>query len=313
MVHTFTFQEMVGKLDAHFKNQNMMVTRFELGSRLLVVEVLLDKNQLGTLDSFLRNNGSMTFKEISLEFTQANIKDLEYSIEKYRNQIEALKVALESLGKDSSTSAKLKAIDIRENITSLKNLISERELSLKDYQNGKNMVLAKIKLADAETAYNSKFTNVRMPGVEYSMLFQANPTKGINKAQYEGLSMRYIFTNGKDYFSLSAYRATSEITDSTTFDQFFCFTFAQDFYSRKYGSGRRTLLNPYVGYTAGINLANNKMGMKAIPVVAPTLGLELFKNKWVMLDVHAHYQLPMTIHFNEMRGWMVNGGINLAF
>ncbi len=159
----------------------------------------------------------------------------------------------------------------------------------------------------------SKVTFVNMPGVEYSYLKIENPNDTVSSAYYQGYFLKYLFTKGKSYASVGVYQSTQKPAgDSTIFSELFVMNFGQDFYSRHFGRGSNKFGNLYSGYTVGYIAASNEVRSQDIFYVSPSVGLELFKNKYILWDTKVNYLIPFSYQRN-LRGFGLNTSINFVF
>jgi len=159
----------------------------------------------------------------------------------------------------------------------------------------------------------SKVTFVNMPGVEYSYLKIENPNDTVSSAYYQGYFLKYLFTKGKSYASVGVYQSTQKPAgDSTIFSELFVMNFGQDFYSRHFGRGGNKFGNLYSGYTVGYIAASNEVRSQDIFYLSPSVGLELFKNKYILWDTKINYLIPFSYQRN-LRGFGLNTSINFVF
>jgi hypothetical protein len=160
---------------------------------------------------------------------------------------------------------------------------------------------------------NSKVTFVNMPGVEYSYLKIENPVDTITASAYQGYFIKYLFTRGKSYAGVGAYKSIEKLPgDSTYFSELFVMNFGQDFYSRHLGRGENKFGNLYSGYTLGYMAASNEVKKEDIFYLSPSIGVELFKNKYFLWDTKVNYFIPFSYNRN-MRGIGFNTSLNFVF
>lgn len=160
---------------------------------------------------------------------------------------------------------------------------------------------------------NSKVSFVNMPGVEYSYLKIENPVDTITASAYQGYFIKYLFTRGKSYAGVGAYKSINTLPgDSTFFSELFVMNFGQDFYSRHLGRGENKFGNLYSGYTIGYMAASNDVKKEDIFYLSPSIGIELFKNKYFLWDTKVNYFIPFSYNRN-MRGIGFNTSLNFVF
>lgn len=193
--------------------------------------------------------------------------------------------------------------------------IFHKERELLPYLQKEDNYFINVELSDEVTSpQSSKVTFVNMPGVEYAHLMVENPKAGISAKSYTGYSLKYLFTRGKSFGIIGAYKNATAIaeSDTTTFSELFQFGFGQDFYSRHLGRGTKKFLNLYSGYTIGYMLATGKETKKDIFYLSPSIGIELFKNKYILIDTKASYFVPFSFN-NELRGLSVSASFSFVF
>ncbi|MCB0834455.1 MAG: hypothetical protein KDC45_13400 [Bacteroidetes bacterium] len=161
-----------------------------------------------------------------------------------------------------------------------------------------------------ETWQNVQFVN--MPGFEGSYLWIENPLTGTSGKGYAGAQIKYLFTRGKSYIRFGVLRSLTTPTDTgkTQIKEIFLYSFGQDFYPRHFGRGRRAYLNLYTGYSVGGFFATADNFSRNIFFVMPHLGLELYKNRYVIFDSQAGYFIPFYANRN-LRG--LNGNVSFNF
>ena len=165
---------------------------------------------------------------------------------------------------------------------------------------------------------NTRISFVNMPGVQYSALFTENPLPGHSYAAYHGVFLKYLFTKGKSYFALGVLKAAgapaSDTLSARASSEIFNLAFGQDFYSKHFGRGNNRFLNLYVSYQAGASMYFTGQTAITIAFANPGVGLELFKNKHVLVDCNVYYFLPLADKYNRnMRGWLPSMSFNFVF
>jgi hypothetical protein len=68
----------------------------------------------------------------------------------------------------------------------------------------------------------------------------------------------------------------------------------------------------YTTYTIGGLLASNESRKLFTPYIAPGVGVELFKNKYVLIDTKASYFVPFK-DVRHMRGLSLSASFNFVF
>ena len=204
----------------------------------------------------------------------------------------------------------------------LQDRISDDNGKIREYQNeireldSKNgTVVLDIKLMRELTTPSAsmKIRFVNMPGFEFSVFMPENPKEGISADLYYGYMLKYLFTKGKSYITVGAFKA-DEVpqNDTLMYSDIFNFSFGQDFYSRHLGRGGRKFLNLYSGYNIGYLVYSGKNSSLKNFYVSPAIGIELFKNNFMLIDTKMTYMLPFTDNL-YLRGFQFAASVNFVF
>lgn len=168
-------------------------------------------------------------------------------------------------------------------------------------------------MRDETSPRQTKVRFVNMPGFEYSYLMVGNPKPGFSASYYNGYNLKYLFTRGKTFVNVGVFKAKDvAAADSTTLTDAFNISFGQDFYSRHFGRGARKCFNMYSGYNVGFMAFRGETTSTKTIYVSPTVGVELFKNRFVLWDLRGSYYLPFK-HNYDLRGWQFSTSFNVAF
>lgn len=226
------------------------------------------------------------------------------SLKKERDQYEKL------ASKIDTTSVKY--FEYWEKIISIDKTIASNELEYKLDPTNKKLYILSIRFYEEEiigSEYDESWIN--MPGFEYSMLFTEQPESGTSSNRMVGYSLKYMFNYRKSYASLGLYKSSS-YQSSTEVNEIYTFSLGQDFYSRKLGRGKRKFLNLYTSFNVGVLMASSETTKYNSWFVNPYLGLELFKNKHILLDNKVGYFLPFANNRNQ-RGLLYCVSFNFVF
>lgn len=240
---------------------------------------------------------------------QSRIRSLEYTLHLYKEKLV-----------DSLRSSQSDNENIRKKYRETDYELTKLQIELNSLVNNTSDSFCFVTLEihdELSTPNNSRVSFVNMPGIEYGILFPENPLKGTSASYYQGFTVKYMFTRGKSYFNLGAYKAqgVNNVSDSITINEMFLVNFGQDFYPRHFGRGKRKFLNLYTGYQLGGFIANrvNNKDAKFIPNVNLSIGLELFKSKHVLIDNKASYFLPLNDVNRNLRGVMYQASFSFVF
>ena len=193
--------------------------------------------------------------------------------------------------------------------------IREYEKEIRELDGKMGTVSVDISLMRELTTPNEtqKIKFVNMPGFEYSVFMPENPKAGISANCYNGYMLKYLFTRGKSFVTVGAFKAVDvPSSDLQMYSDIFNFSFGQDFYSRHLGRGGRKFLNLYSGYNVGYMACTGEESTLHNFYVSPAIGIELFKNNFMLFDTKVNYILPFVKNLN-MRGLQFAASLNFVF
>jgi len=248
-------------------------------------------NNLSTQDRTPRVNqlkADIEYTTERIEIQKANLTKMEQSTELYRTAWNELKNYEGSLRNYQTELA---------NLTAYENFYTIH-LNIED---------------ETYTPQTSSVTWVNMPGFEYSYLKIEEPHDTLTSPYYQGYMLKYVFTKGKSFVNLGAYKTTQPASpDTLHYSEFFVFGFGQDFYSRHLGRGVNKFFNLYSSYTFGGMLASNEKRKETYAYIAPGIGVEIFKNKYVLIDSKVNYLVPFR-DTRHSRGLSFSLAFNFVF
>lgn len=232
--------------------------------------------------------------------------------ENKKKEYEAMLVKMDSAGSPKYYQHWEKIREIEADIAWTRKKISQLEKISPLYR-------VKISINDEQVnPTNTRISFVNMPGVQYSALFTENPLPGHSYAAYHGVFLKYLFTKGKSYFAIGVLKAagatSSDTLRSRASNEIFNLAFGQDFYSKHFGRGNNRFLNLYVSYQAGASMYFTVQSAITIAFANPGMGLEIFKNKNILIDSNVYYYLPLSDDYNRnLRGWLGSVSFNFVF
>ncbi len=303
------FQEAISKVSAFIAAENFDVTSQNQNNSSFTANLVLTKEQLAKWNSFILTFGYLSMNNINVIDNTANV---EAAIDNLNNAQRQLKNAKERL-------AQTKVGD--ENYNTYFSDRNNWESNVQTYRRNLRNILATNNLATVSltiidemyTPQDTRIAYVNMPGVEYSYLKIDEPLDTVSNSAYQGVLLKYVFTRGKSFANLGAYKTTAPASpDRKHFSEMFIFGFGQDFYTRHFGHGNNRFLNMYTTYTIGGLLASNESRKLFSPYIAPGVGVELFKNKYVLIDTKASYFVPFK-DVRHMRGLSLSASFNFVF
>jgi len=284
--------------------QNQDEERKSITAELKVSKAIYDQ-----FEKIVASIGYITTKRVNTTNNSTKVQDIKLEIRYLKSKKEAYNELLKKVDEKTDKYIMLwnENMKIEENIF-------ENEKELLQYQQKENNYFINVTVSEESTTPEStKVRFVNMPGFEYSFLQISAPKVGLTDKSYQGYFVKYLVTKGKTYAMAGAYKATNTKTiDSTTFSELFMIAFGQDFYSRHLGRGTRKFLNLYSGYTVGYMFATGDISKSNIFNFSPSVGIELFKNKYFLLDTKASYFIPLKYN-KELRGLSVSASLNFVF
>ena len=157
---------------------------------------------------------------------------------------------------------------------------------------------------------------INMPGIESFVFIIENPESGQSADSYAGGALRYMFTVGKSYFTVGILKPLLG-RDSSTASQandIVTYSIGKDFYPRYLGQGKRTFFNPYSGFQVGGMVLTSDERISHFFTAEPHVGVEIFKNKYVIVDFRIGYLFPLDEQrVKTMRGLTNNLSVNIVF
>lgn len=269
------------------------------------------KSFVNQTDSILKAIGYISNKELKSYNNLAQLSEsklqLDY-LENKKKEYEKMQIKIDSV---KST----KYYEHWEKTRNIETEIYEMKKKIKLIESIDSTFVFNVDIKDEVSSPNySRVNFVHMPGVEYTYLMVEQPKIGVSHSVYQGINLKYLFTKGKSFFQLGAYKANKDSVkkDTLAFQELFMFEFGQDFYSKYFGRGARKFFNLYIGYKTGLAIASNDEKIDWIPSFSPNIGVELFKNKYFCIDTRANYFLPL-INNRNLRGWAFSGAFNFVF
>jgi hypothetical protein len=258
--------------------------------------------------------GIVYSKELSVEnYTKKNA-EMEYDLQYLREQKKIYRDELQKMRSDSESYDDLFA--------------RERELDSSIYDKEKekmdlaglaaysviNLSLMEKSVQDLDS--DDGFSGfINMPGAETKFFHLENPDGSVMSDDYLGGSLRYMFTRGRAYFLIGILKPLGEDSPADTMvDDIVIYGFGKDFYPRYFGQGRNRFFNFYSGFEFGGMVMTSPDDIAHVFTMEPHLGVELFKNKYVILDVRAGYLFPLEESMIKThRGFTQNISFNFVF
>jgi hypothetical protein len=276
----------------------------------LSINMTLSEKELAKLNSLLREIGYIGSNQMqtidNTDQLQKDSMELAFLQEK--------KLAYEKRMAEPDTSRDHRITDnLLESVHSVDRSIFDMRKTIMNLSNTRGGILVRLRVEEEYTSPSgTDLSFVNMPGVEYGLLRIENPEKGFSADVYQGGSIKYLFTRGKSFGMIGVYHAFDDSSDSTTISELFFLSLGQDFYSRHFGRGANRFLNLYTGYTAGGVFLSGDDFSRWTWNLNPYLGLELFKNKNVLIDNKVGYFIPLR-YTRKLRGLSYCASFNFVF
>ncbi len=156
---------------------------------------------------------------------------------------------------------------------------------------------------------------INMPGFETKYFRLENRGQDGISDQYIGGSLRYMFTKGRSYVLIGVMKPLNDPAASgAAVDDIVSYGFGKDFYPRYLGQGKNTFFNPFSGFEIGGMVLTADDSIDHMFTLEPHIGIELFKNKYFIIDTRVSYLFPLDQEkIKEFRGLTANISINFVF
>lgn len=293
------------------------------------IESYLAKNQIDviSLNEYTRNYNAAfylnpdafaEFQKAATEWGQINkqqansqnhivqIQEIESDIAFKQQEIDSYEVLLQNLSKEN-----IDYLPLWRKQRSIAEEVHRLEQDKMKLQKKHHNYLIKIKVVEESPDDDYDFALVNMPGVEYAYLDIETPKEGFSASEYHGFFLKYMFTRGKSYGLMGAFKDLSA-SDTGEIDELFLFGLGQDFYSRYLGRGARKSLNLYSSFNGGYLMATSEETKWRSWYMSAFIGLEIFKTKYLLLDNKIGYFVPFSESRN-MRGLSYRVSFNFVF
>ena len=266
-----------------------------------------------TIDKSLSRLGRVEDKQLSTTNNGEELRSIEAEIKFNQEEKNSYQKELDRLDKNSADYTKY-----WNEIRTKERMIFDLEKRSTGMKNKTNLFVFNITITEdiGTPQRNSKWNvqYVNMPGLEYNYLEVDNPQAGISSEFYQGAGVKYLFTRGKSFITFSVMKKSISAIDSSTFKELFIYGFGQDFYPHHFGGGKRKFLNLYTGYNIGGVFATSNGSSTGMPYITSSVGLEIYKNKYILIDSKVGYFIPIDKNTNfHLRGVASNLSFNFVF
>jgi hypothetical protein len=309
-IYTIDFASAKNKIAAFVFKNNIVIQSQTESKKDVRVKFVLDQQQYKRYDSLVKSLGYSSSKQVNTVNNYVKVKEinleLSYLKEKRASYVELINKV------DDYKSPNYFTLWNEQKVVEEKIFNKERELV--NLNKKENYYYVHLDLNDETTSpENTGVSFVNMPGIEYSYLKIESPKTGISAQNYQGYFIKYLFTKGKSFATIGVYKNNQiEKRDTAAYSELFVMGFGQDFYSRYAGRGSRKYFNLYSGYTVGGIFATGTTSKANMFYLAPSIGLELFKNRYFLIDTKVSYFTPLTDNRN-LRGLNCSASFNFVF
>lgn len=309
-IYSLEYKEGKKQIEAYIKKNNFTITNQNETKNSHHYEFTATGKNIPGIDSLCNSLGYVSNKNLDSYNNDTKLADTRLELE----LLEKRKVEYEKLLVRIDSVKSAKYYEHWEKIQEIETQIYNTRKKINQLENVSDQYEVTINMNDEQSSPTSSKVNfVHMPGAEFVYQITENPKAGISYDAYQGYFLKYLFTKGKSYVSLGALKAIDPNKEENGYDELFCMTFGQDWYSRYLGRGNKKFLNLYIGYQAGAFIAYNDHSNKTIPFASPSTGIELFKNKYFLIDSNVNYFLPLSGENRNLRGWRLAGSVNFTF
>lgn len=309
-IYTSTFDEAHKLMEKFITDNDILVERQNLSVQKFSSSFYVSKANFDKLQNLLPQLGYIHKKNIiSGEYSSGQIDKQKLDYLKQQKKVYELELSKLEVNSERYNIMWKDIRDFEKQIYDTETLISSKKK-----HEGYHVDIQVVDETYDLTSDNKSVSWVNMPGGQFVYFMPENPTAGISRDAYMGYSLKYLFTRGKSYagiLSLKSYPKTKKVLDGSVSELFMLY-FGQDFYSRYLGRGKNKFFNLYTGYSLGFIYETGDDFVRSNYSLAPSIGLELFKNKYLLIDTKADYFVPFREN-KELRGVMFKASLNFVF
>jgi hypothetical protein len=268
-----------------------------------LLKAIADMERLGLTD----------LKEIKSFNLSDSRETADFDLAYLKGQREIYGRELESTGKNDKAYA-----DLFSKQRALDSQIYEKDKELRSIAKQADYSVIKVKLSEKviqDLDSDDDFSGfINMPGAETKFFHLENAEGNALADDYFGGSLRYMFTKGRGYFLIGVMKPLEGDAPKGAVNDIVTYSVGKDFYPRYFGQGRNRFLNPFSGFELGGMILTSDGGIDHMFTLEPHLGIELFKNRYVIIDTRVGYLFPLDEDFiKSRRGFTHNFSINFVF
>ena len=307
-IYTSFMQTASMKMKEILNNPSIQIISQSESTTKLYYEFYINETGFKQMDSLLPKIGYVSEKNITTTNNNDRTNKINLEIDYLQNKKEAYDKELLSMTEKND-----RYFSYWNEIRTIEKSIFDLKAELSSFEQDKKYEVNLSVFDEMHDYTDSKVSWVNMPGVAFDFLMIESPKTSISAKQYMGYGIKYLFTRGKSYANIGALKEYSdELQDSTRYKELFYVGFGQDYYSKHFGRGKNKFLNLYTGYNVGGFFATGDTKKKSIIYLTPYLGVELFKNQYILIDNRVGYFVPFAENRN-LRGISYSFSFNFVF
>lgn len=307
-VYSANFENASAEVESFLESNNLEIRQMTSSRNRLFVQFFCQENLYHEFEKMLPNWGYLSQKDMESSYNYKERDEISMELEYKKRRKTAYEKEIVSMSEKDE-----RYYSYWEEIRQIEKQIFELEKQLESNKVQYKYFVSLTLRDDTYDMTERSINWVNMPGVSTEWLFTESPLNSLSAEQYWGYSIKYMFTRGKTYANIGAMKEISgEPADSSRFQELFLFGFGQDFYSKYLGRGKHKFFNLYTGYNIGGLFATADKRNKTMFYLTPFLGIELFKNKYILLDNRVGYFVPFA-HNRNLRGIIYSASFNFVF
>jgi len=294
-------------LSVFFEKNNVVPDLLNEFNNQIQSHFVLTQNTYYTFVEQIENWGVMTSRKVSSVNYTEKLNAVNQEIARIEKQIEEYDSFLKEIDVKSGNHVKY-----WERLELARAALQKQQMLQKEYLASNQQFKVKLRVGEANHVTNRPdFSFVNMPGIQYSYLITANSEGGIYPQSMNGYSVKYILNRRKTYIELGLFKS-NQTSENMAYNELYKFGIGQDFYSVHLGRGTRQFMNLYSGFKIGTFVLTGNENRLISWHGTPSIGVEIYKNKNILIDAKAGYFLPFKENRN-MRGFLMETSFNVLF
>ncbi len=295
------------ELDTFFENNNIVPDLLNQFTHLFESSFVLTQNTYYVFVDQIENWGVITSRKVTSTNYTEKLHAVNQEIARIEKQIEEYHSFIKEVDVKSGNHVKY-----WERLEFAKVALQEQKVLQKEYLASNQRFKVKLRIGVASHVANRPdFSFINMPGIQYSYFIPTNSDAETYPQNMNGYSIKYILNRRKTYLELGLFR-TDRTNDNIKYNELYKFGIGQDFYSVHLGRGTRQFMNLYSGFKIGTFILTGNEDRLISWYGTPSIGVEIYKHKNILIDTKAGYFLPFKENRN-MRGFLIETSFNLLF